>query len=88
MANWGELLESDEHEVKKRQIKNKQPIQATINWGKTKTEPESDTEQGSSASEQPKRNGNAPEYYGNPVMICGVESLQERENIVISSDEN
>ena len=36
-------------------------------------------------------NGTAPEYYGHPVMICGVENANEegeREVITISSNYN
>ena len=71
------------------------PIQATVNWEKqkpAKEEPECETEKTSTTSdEQPKRNRTAPEYYGNPVMICGVDITNEageREIITISSDEN
>ena len=38
-----------------------------------------------------KKDRNAPEYYGNPVMICGVENANqegERKVITISGDEN
>ena len=97
-------MESDkEEETDNRRIERKQtnqpkqpntPIKATVNWEKpqpTKEEPESETERNSTTSdERPKRNRTAPNYYGNPVMICGVENANEageREVITISSDE-
>ena len=102
LANWRELLESeDEEEIDKRRNERKQtnqpktPIKATVNWEKpqlTKEEPESENETNSNTSnERPKRNRITPNYYGNPVMICGIENTNEegeREVITISSDEN
>ena len=65
-----------------------------MNWEKqnpAKEKPESEIERNSITSdERPKRNRTAPEYYGNPVMICGVENANvagQREVITISSDE-
>ena len=102
LANWRELLVSeDEEENDQRRNERKQtnppktPIKATVNWEKpqlTKEEPESENETDSNTSnERPKRNRTTPDYYGNPVMICGIENTNEegeREVITISIDEN
>ena len=95
-------MESDEEdETDKRRIERKQtnqpkqpntPIKATVNWEKPNPtkKPESETERDSTTGdERPKRNRTAPDYYGNPVMICGVENANEegeRAIIAISSD--
>ena len=43
-------------------------------WEKeTKQEPEDKSEPNSSTSERPRRERKAPNYVGEPVMICGVE---------------
>ena len=43
----------------------------------------------SSNSDRQKRNRNAPTYYGNPVMIYGVEKDEEAVTITyLSTDEN
>ena len=104
LSNWRVLIESDKEEQtgiqrteRKQTNQPKQsntPRKATVNWEKqnpAKEEPESETEKNSTTSdERPKRNRTAPEYNGNPAMICGVENANEageREIITISSAE-
>ena len=99
LANWRELLESeDEEENDKRRNESKQtnqpktPIKATVNWEKpqsTKEEPESENKTNSNTSnERPKRNRTTPGYYGKPVMICGIENTnKEGEREVTTAGE-
>ena len=91
LSNWRELMESDEEEeTDKRRTERKQtnqqkqpktPTKGTVNLEKpqtTKEEPESETEINSTTSdERSKRNRTTPNYYGNPVMICGTENANE-----------
>ena len=95
------LFDSEEEEGEKRKQTNTTAMKATVNWGNTKVEPETEqiqqeieTEEeenksGSSSGERSsQRNRKAPQYYGDAVMICGVENNPEREIIIISSDDN
>ena len=77
-------------------------IKATVNW--TKTEPEEPAEQEKQNSEQEadtadepgtstgerrsQRNRKAPQYYGDTVLICGLDKAGEPEVINISSSED
>ena len=86
--------ETDEENQKQATRQQKeQAIKATVAWEKPKKEPRkgngSDNEAKSSKSERPKRNRNAPSYYGNRVKICGVEKDRAAPTIIyFSSDEN
>ena len=93
LQNWQQLLETDSTDEEEERRRQKAPIKATTNWEKQpKEEPKSEEETSSQqASDRPRRERKTPNYFGNPVMICGVEQgKQPPEIITISSstDEN
>ena len=76
LTNWGQLANdsTDEEEEKRRQ---KAAVKATVQWEKTatKTEPDSDEEEATSqqSTERPKRDRKTLNYLGNPVMRFDIE---------------
>ena len=94
-----ESKDEEEDERRQKSKASTSAIKATVNW--TKTEPEEPTEHEKQFSEQetdtadepgtstgekrPQRNQKAPHYYGDAVMICG---LEKPEIINISSSED
>ena len=91
LANWEQLANESTDEEEEKRVRQKAPIKATTTWEKTpKIEPkdseeeETNSQQSSNQSnERPKRDRKTPIYFGNPVMICGIE--QPPEIITISS---
>ena len=71
-------------------MRQKAPIKATTTREKTpkietkdSEEEETNSQQPNQSNERPKRDRKTPNYFGNPVMICGIE--QPPEVITISS---
>ena len=68
-----------------------EPLEKTPEQQKNKTGTDTDNEPSSSTGERrSQRNRKAPQYYGEAVMICGVENdkAEEREIIKISSSDD
>ena len=77
---------TDEEEESQRQ---KAAVKAAVVWEKpTKTEPESDEEDTTSqvSTDRPKRDKKTPNFFGNPVMICGIEQKPEVITLPSSTD--
>ena len=94
LTNWQQLANesTDEEEVKR--VQQKAPIKAAITWEKTpKTEPkyseeeETNSQQSNQSNELPKRDRKTPNYFGNPVMICGIEQPPEVITISTSNED-
>ena len=90
LANWEQLANESTDEEEEKRMRQKAPIKAAITWEKTqKTEPkdseeeETNSQQCNQPNERPKRDRKTPNYFGNPVMICGIE--QPPDVITISS---
>ena len=89
LANWEQLANESTDEEEEKRVRQKAPIKATTTWEKTpKIEPknseeETNSQQPNQSNERPKRDRKTPNYFGNPVMICGIE--QPPEVITISS---
>ena len=97
-----ESEDEEEDERRQKNKASTSSIEATVNW--TKTEPEEPTEHEKQFSEQetdtadepgtstgekrPQRNRKAPQYYGDAVMICGLDKAEKPEIINISSSED
>ena len=93
LQNWQQLLETDSTDEEEERRRQKAPIKATINWEKQpKEEPKSEEETASQqSSDRPRRERKTPNYFGNPVMICGVEQEKQNPDVIIissSTDEN
>ena len=93
LQNWQQLLETDSTDEEAESRRQKVPIKATTNWEKQpKEEPKSEEETASQqSSDQPRRKRKTPNYFGNPVMICGVEQEKQKPEIITissSTDEN
>ena len=69
--------------------KANEAIKATVSWEPQQIKQENDMEgeTSSSTTRRSNRERQAPNYYGQPVMICGIEKPQEPEIIDISSDD-
>ena len=87
LQNWQQFLETDSTDEEEERRQQKAPIKATTSWEKQpKEEPKSEEETASQqSSDRPRRERKTPNYFGNPVMICGVEKEQNPEIITISS---
>ena len=86
LTNW-EQLANDSTDEEEESRRPKAAVKATVQWEKTatKTEPDSDEEATTSQqlTERPKRDRKTPNYFGKPLMICDIE--QKPEIITISS---
>ena len=90
LANWEQLANESTDEEEEKRVRQKAPIKATTTWEKTpKIEPknseeeETNNQQSNQSNKRPKRDRKTPNYFGNPVMICGIE--QPPEIITVSS---
>ena len=90
LANWEQLANESTDEEEEKRMRQKAPTKAAITWEKSpKTEPkdseeeETNSQQSNQSNERPKRDRKTPNYFGNPVMICGIE--QPPKVITISS---
>ena len=74
LQNW-EQLENDSSDEEEERRRQKAATKTTTVWEKqAKTEPKSDEETTiQQSSDRSKRERKTPNYFGNPVMICGVE---------------
>ena len=93
MANWEQLANESTDEEEEKRMRQKAPIKAAITWEKIpKTEPkdseeETNSQQSNPSNERPKQDRKTPNYFGNPVMICGIEQLPEFITISSSNED-
>ena len=80
LANWEQLANETTDEEEEKRVRQRAPIKATTTWEKTpKIEPkdseeeETNSQQSNQSNERPKRDRKTPNYFGNSVMICGIE---------------
>ena len=94
LANWEQLV-NDSTDVEEETVRQKAPIKAAVLWEKPpKIEPkhseeeETNSQQSNQSSERSKQDRRTPNYFGNPVMICGIEQTPEVITISSSNEEN
>ena len=98
LANWEQLVNDftdEEEETVRQKAPIKASVKAAVSWEKPpKIEPkdseeeETNSQQSNQSSERPKRDRKTQNYFGNPVMICGIEQTPEVITISSSNEEN
>ena len=90
LANW-EQIAQDSTDEEEESLRQNTAIKAAVTWEKpTKTEPESEEEETTSqlSADRSKRERKRPNYFGNPVMIRGVEEQPEVITLSSSTEDN